>query len=580
MRALSVVVLFLAAAGCAEGTDKSGESLAASAPEVSFFPPEAGRGITIDARLSSTESIFDFTGTTLTLGDGVTVNAVTVLDSWNALANITIGPGAPLGYRDASLSTGTYSTVLEQALNVVNDSFTITPDRGLLGETLEIEIEGFNTEWTGGATWANFGEGVEVTSVSVLSENYALATLDISPEAVPGSRDVYMETGTEVTMLYEGFHVDRVSLSATFDPPVAYQGDTVDFTIEGRGTHWDRLTDVEFWENASSNPDIVVDSISVLDAEHLYGTMTLSNAAALGLRDVHVLTPATDGSGDEGVIVADAFEVLDTAADLDDVGISIWFYVTRGIDNDTGELYESVSGGAVFWIPLDPPCGAGSPPADGPQPYDVNGVFASPDPVEQPDCPSMETVGAGDYVWFESGCNIVTLERQVDAASGMIFYSADLTLDDYCFDQVYDLHTQGEDGGIGEYILDGVQPTVPADWYMLTPELWGNYTQSRAEDFNYTWTPAETYTANDAIFATSISGTLVETGKAGFAGALPWDDGDHTYTPSELSALEAGSVSFSAYSYIKGIEFGFPFSSIQDNESESYVYLQAAMVLE
>ena len=67
---------------------------------------------------------------------------------------------------------------------------------------------------------------------------------------------------------------------------------------------------------------------------------------------------------------------------------------------------------------------------------------------------------------------------------------------------------------------------------------------------------------------------------AGFAGSLPWDDGEHTYTSAELSELEAGNVSFYAYSYIEGPEFGFPFSTIQDNKSNSYIYLSGSMVLE
>jgi hypothetical protein len=187
-------------------------------------------------------------------------------------------------------------------------------------------------------------------------------------------------------------------------------------------------------------------------------------------------------------------------------------------------------------------------------------------------------VSAGDHVWFESDCNVVTLDKQIDSASGLIYYTADLTLKDYCFDQEYDLHTEGDPNGIGEYILEGVQPTVPADFSMLTPQLWGNYTQSRSEDFNYTWTPAQTYP--DAIFGTQISGTLVSTGESGFAGSLPWDDGVHAYTPAELGELEAGPVSFAAYSYIKGRKFGFPFSTIQSCQSDSVVQVSASMVLE
>ena len=64
-------------------------------------------------------------------------------------------------------------------------------------------------------------------------------------------------------------------------------------------------------------------------------------------------------------------------------------------------------------------------------------------------------------MWFESDANVVTLEKQFDSASGAIYYiGQNLTIDDYVPGQMYDLHTQGEEGGIGEYILEDVQPTV------------------------------------------------------------------------------------------------------------------------
>lgn len=564
------------ATGCEGGKSTDGTSGIEEQEGLTFSPPEAGRGTTVDARITSGTSVFDFSGdTTLDLGQGVTVNSVTVLDGWTASANISVGDSADLGARDALIGAAAGDLTIAGALTVTDDSFTISPDRGLIGETVQVEMFGHNTEWSGGDTWAWFGDGIEVTGVTVLSETDLIADVSIARDAVPGLRDVSVDQGSDVTTLYSGFQVDRVSMSATFDPPEASQGDTVSFTVEGIGTHFDDASAMEFWKSGDQKGDIIIDSIHVVDAEHINGTMTLSNAAETGLRDVLTRTDS------EGVLMEDALNVIDAAADLSDVGISLAFNVTRGIDNTTGAISEYVTGQAVFYIPLDPPCGAGSS-GDGPSPYDVNGVFEVPDPVDQPDCPNNDTVGAGEHVWFESDCNVVTLDRQVDASSGMIYYTAELTMDDYCPGMygadAYDLHTEGEEGGIGEYILEAVQPSVPADWELLTPELWGNYTWNRAEDFLYTWTPAQTYP--DAIFSTGISGTLVSTGKSGFAGSLPWDDGEHTYTSAELSELEAGNVSFYAYSYIEGPEFGFPFSTIQDNKSNSYIYLSGSMVLE
>lgn len=604
----NVSCLFLlglsALVGC-EGGSKVEDSAQAGVGELSFWPPEAGRGLTFDARLTSTTSVFEYETSTLQIGAGVTVNSFTVLDGWTAVANLTVADDADMGWRDATVLTHFGEQVIGEALMIVPDAFTLTPNRGLIGESLQVEIIGQNTTWESGRTWASFGDAIEVNAVDILSESYAVATVTIGREAVPGARDVAMETGPNVTTSYGAFQVDRVAIGASFTPSVIDQGATIDFTVEGVGTHFDDNTQINFWNTGRDNPDIAVERLVVVDAENIYGTVRASNAAEIGFRDVHIDTWQSDGTL-EGVVVEDGLEVKDAMPGLDNVWISLSFYVARGIDNATGQITEVVQGSAVFGIPLDPPCpnspesaactdgvdndsdgytdcydnDCASNPAcgSGPQPYDANGVFQTYAQGGASDCPSPETLGAGERVWFESECNVVTLYRQVDPASGMIYYTADLTLEDYCFDQVYDLHTEGEENGIGEYILEDVQPTVPADFEILTPQLWNNFTQSRAEDFNYTWTPAQTYP--DAIFGTQISGTLVATGEGGFAGSLPWDDGVHAYVPAELSELEPGPVTFVAYSYIEGREFGFPFSTIQSNKSDSVVQVQASMVLE
>lgn len=119
---------------------------------------------------------------------------------------------------------------------------------------------------------------------------------------------------------------------------------------------------------------------------------------------------------------------------------------------------------------------------------------------------------------------------------------------------------------------------MPADYYLIAPPFWGDLTVSRTADFAYEWTPAETYP--DAIFGTSINGTLVVDGEPGFAGSLPWDDGAHTYRAGELSQLVAGPVGFSAYSYIRGRYFGLPFSVYQTARSDSVLATEAQLILE
>ncbi|GDX82165.1 hypothetical protein LBMAG42_39760 [Deltaproteobacteria bacterium] len=585
---------------CPEGVKDTSEQLGTQDQSLSFWPPEAGRGTTFDAKITSTNSVFDFDGNDLSLGGGVTVNSFTVLDGWTATANVTVDPAATLGARDADVTTRGGDFEIGSALTIVDDSFALAPSRAKIGEHIQVELIGQNTEWVSGKTWTGFGEGVEVNAVDVLSETYMLADVTVSPDAIPGLRDVYVENGSDLTTGYNAFQVDRVGISASFDPAEVTQGQTVSFTIVGKDTHFSKKTDIRFFQYGDEKGDIVIDSITVLDGENMYGQLTVSNAAELGTRDILI---ATD---DEGVFVEDGTTVLDADIDIGDVGISRWFYVARSIDNASGAISEYVSVGAIFYLPLDPPCppnpesnctdkldndsddytdcndsDCSTDPAcgGGPQPYDSNGVWQTYTTGGSADCPANETVSAGDHVWLESDCNIVTLDKHVDGASGMIYYSKDdVALPDYCFDQMYALHTEGDPEGIPEETVEDAQPTVPADYEMLVPGWWGNYTHSRAEDLTYTWTPAQTYP--DAFFGTQISGALVDPeGAQGYAGSLPWDDGEHTYTPDELGQLKEGNASFTAFSYIEGPPVGFTFSTVT-TKSSSTVQVSGSLVLE
>jgi len=576
-RVLSLVIVLpaLIFIGCNKDKDTSGDGTGQTigTPEFSLAPGIGGQGTSMDVQLVATHSVFQFGETSLDLGTGITVNAVTVEDGYNALADITIDPDATLGKRDATVKIQEDATDLTDAFDVIAASFAIDPTNGKMGETVDVAIVGQSTNWEQGYTWPDLGDDVDILDFTVMSPSLADAHVAIHADARPGPRDVSMEDGPDVVTLYDGFTVDREVITAFFDPKTGYQGDTVDFTVTGLNSNFQSGTTLEFWDDGGKNGDIEVTDLTVLDGQNMYGKMRLSNAARIGYRDVLI------SYGTEQILLPDAFEVLDAPPNLSDVYVGMGFYVDRAIDNATGDIAESVTGYAYFIIPLDPPCGSAPPPGSGPQPYDNNGVFPDPPPADEVDCPNPETVSAGDYVWFESPENTVTLPKYVIASTGQIIYEGiDLTLADYHFDQWYDLHTEGDPDGVPEVVLSEVQPTVPADYHLLTPQFWGDLTVDRAEDFEYTWTPAETYP--DAFFITSISGTLVSTGEGGFAGSIPWDDGDHTYTAAELSQLEAGPVSFSAESYIQGVYYGLPFSIYQTcGPSNSHLATGAQMIL-
>lgn len=589
--------------GCkANSGDKSGSDASAGVV-LELSPPVGGQGTELDVQLTATESFFTFEGTTVDFGDGITVESVDVADGWGATARILIDADAELGKRDVKVRADGPELTVKDGFEVIAQSFAIDPDSAYMGETVTVEFVGHETDWTGGKTWPSFGEGVDVLEFSVLSSTLAEATVAVSPTASPGWRDVVMDSGGgDLVTLYRGFKVDRFALTATFDPAEVEQGDTVDFTIKANGTNFSTSSppDLLFYDAYGQNTDVVMDSITVLDAENLYGRMTVSNAAELGYRDVLVRSDA--GS----VMIDHAFTVSGGDFSLEDVAIALAFYVVRQIDNSTGFIDERVVAYCEFYVPLDPQCppdpetactdgadndGDGYTDCDdadcsssgvcpSPSPYDVSVVVGGTKNGDV-DCPNPSTVSAGDHVWLESDSNTVTLDKFVDSATGTIYYyGKDLTIDDYVPNEVYSLHTEGEDGAIPEEVLDDVLYTVPADWSIISPDLWGNYTIDRNDDWTFQWTPAGTYP--NAFFVASVSGTLVDpSGWPGAVVVIPWDDGEFTFSSSDLLQLEAGPATFSAYSvWANEPYFGLQESIYQSNQASSYIYLDASVVLQ
>lgn len=600
--AAMAVVLAAPVAGCKDPEGTVGEQ---PSTVWDVAPPNGGQGTSMRVEVTAASSQLEFGATDVAFGAGIDVTAVTVLDGWTALADIDIADDAELGLRDVVVDIAGREVTLPGSFRVVAESIEVAPPSGRLGETVDVVVNGQNTQWLAGRTWVNFGDGVDVLDVSVISQTELAARVVIRSDAVPGLRDVYTEDGPKVVWGYDAFSVDRVGLAATFDPPLAEQGDTVEFTVYGRDTNFlEGVTTLSFLDQGGENPDIVVDYVSVLDSQNLWGRMTLSNAARLGWRDVLVTT------GSEGVLIPDALEVLGGDTALDEVAVSLAFNVVRGVDNTTGDIREGVNASVVFFIPLDPPCPQVSEAISCTDGVDNDGdeyidcfdndcerdpacAPASPMPYDSTvlaelrvtggdphDCPTVQTVSAGDHVWLESSRNVVTMDKTIDPASGLIAYVGyDLTMADYQTNNIYDLHLEGDPAGLEEEIVPEVQPTVPSDWSWVDPQLWGNTTHNRAEDFWYQWTPAQTYPT--AIFFTGLSGlSLVSNQAPASISNFPWDDGEFYFPSDQLLLVNPATATLFAYAYIEGPSFGLKDSIYQSNPTESYIYLSGTIVLE
>ena len=150
---------------------------------MSVYPEVGGLGTVMNLHLQSSRSQFIFGETSLDLGDGVTVESVTVHDGYTAVASISIEAGAELGARDATIGWGSKSETIADAFEVIEESIRIDPDNAKMGEIVEVAIVGSATEWEPGYTWTGFGDGVDVVDFQVLSETLGVATVATTPLA-------------------------------------------------------------------------------------------------------------------------------------------------------------------------------------------------------------------------------------------------------------------------------------------------------------------------------------------------------------------------------------------------------------
>ncbi|MBN2100207.1 MAG: IPT/TIG domain-containing protein [Dehalococcoidia bacterium] len=246
----------------------------------SVSPDQAIQGQTLDVIINGTH----FTGaSSVSFGAEIAINSFTVDNDTQITANITVDPNATPGFRDVSVTTPagtvTYLFTVNQAPPTVS---MVTPNQGIQGQTI-VDVAITGTYFTG-ATSVSFGAGISVDSFTVSSATQILATITISPAAMPGARDVSVTAPGGTACLTDGFTVASASPTVTLlNPNQAGQGQTLSVTISG--TYLIAASSVSF------GADISVNSYTVDSDTQITANITVGPEAAPGLRDVSVTTP-------------------------------------------------------------------------------------------------------------------------------------------------------------------------------------------------------------------------------------------------------------------------------------------------
>lgn len=474
---------------------------------------------------------------TVDFGEGITTQVLLVDSSFHLRAQILIWDDAPLGPRDVVVTWGDgQQRIVRDGFVVETGSLDLSPRGAALGETVEVEVTGWDTDFTPGLTLASLGPGIEMPGgIEVDSSSRLRFVAHVRPRADVGPRDLIVYNGPQVWTLRNAFHVDRSDRAMTIVPNEAFQSQTLEVRIAAEdATFMAEQTELDM------GTGVVIEQLDVIDSEHLAARIRIGNNARVGLRDV-AATTLTEG-GPVTRMLLDGFLVHAVEANPLRARVSLSYSASRLWDGEQCGYVPRMSATALFYEPNDFPCpsNGSSSSLSAPARFDLPSTGFSQPAGGSTDCPSPKTFDAGPYVYFDSPEGVVTLERQVAQLTGRVSYRAqDLTVADFIEDASFALVTEGGDLGENELpaweIPDAVR-SLPRDYAMTDPD-WCNLLHPRDEPLELRWTPAQTYDVADMYVY--MTGPPQQEGIP-LVFLYPWDDGAFTFSPDLLGFFSPG----------------------------------------
>lgn len=294
-------------------------------------PAQLPRGATLTLLLSAQNTSFLDTSTVVFADPGVEVRAVRRNSAVELAADVAVAADAALGFRDLRVLTPLSGSVTEEAfgkgvLEVVEpltspQLLSASPAVVGVGETREVRVQSAASHFEAGVSTADFGAGVVVNKLTVLSPNSAVANISTTSTSTPGFRMVRITTGAESarSVQNEFFRVSAVVAIPAItgvEPNTARRRETTDLTI--------RLTNTTVVENSIS-VEIAGGGIDVTNVEGCGDIITIRIAiaasAAFGSRDVIVRNAADTIVLPNGLTVAGVLQTPDPIAHrIDPVG--------------------------------------------------------------------------------------------------------------------------------------------------------------------------------------------------------------------------------------------------------------------
>ncbi len=331
----SLAIAHTAAIGSPINLSLTGSATATNPPAaVAVVSPGAGvAGTTVDVVITgngwthfSSSSVISFVDTnSSTYPPDITVQSFTAVTPNQINATLVLGTPATdsgFGARNVTVKTGTETASLLSAFIIADptnkhDITAVTPAFGKQGQTLNVNLTATGTHFVQGVTFANFGDGISVNSLTInLNGTDAVANITISNTTPIGYRTITLVTGGEFAtsiLSPQGHPIFQINPNdatlLSVSPNSGGQGlFTGPVTLTASGTHF-----LQNATKASIGGGVIVGDVIVLTPTSATAQVAVPLNASAGVQNVTVST------GGEIATLANAFTVLGTAPYLSSV---------------------------------------------------------------------------------------------------------------------------------------------------------------------------------------------------------------------------------------------------------------------
>ncbi|MFA6102933.1 MAG: pre-peptidase C-terminal domain-containing protein [Victivallaceae bacterium] len=220
------------------------------------------------------------------MGDGITVNSITVLSAFEIEAKVTTCNCTNIGFRTVSVTTdGEGIQSMQRAVFIsagsvdIPEITLITPTQILSGQTADITITGKNITFIEGQTDVSFrNDSIDVKSVTVINADTLIAQVQAGNDAVDGFYDIYVTVNGVVATKQDCFEIIGADITAPTTPAAL----TGIVTGSSAALDWAEATDEG---SGVKQYEFQVDNNSDFSSNEKSGTAVASNADTTGLAD-------------------------------------------------------------------------------------------------------------------------------------------------------------------------------------------------------------------------------------------------------------------------------------------------------